>query len=173
MWYSGTIEIEKDMLSLWEMLFRLGAAIVLGAIVGLERESIGKEAGIRTNIMVAAGSALFTIAAVAAPYLIALSPENLAEVLARNSGFLAIAANVVVGIGFLGAGIIVKQGTHVRSLTTAATVWFVAAIGMLCGFGLILFAALAAIILTALLFILRNVDVDRFLKHSGTAEESK
>ena len=160
------------MLTLSEMLFRLVVAVVLGALIGLERESIGKEAGIRTDIMVAAGSALFTLAAVTVPYLIALSPQNLAEILARNSGFLAIAANVVVGIGFLGAGIIVKQGTHVRSLTTAATVWFVAAIGMLCGFGLVMFAVLSAVILTGLLFILRGVDIDRIFKHPrGTSGE--
>ncbi len=154
------------MLTLSEMLFRLVIAVVLGAFIGFERESIGKEAGIRTNIMVSAGSALFTLAAVTVPYLIALSPENLAEILARNSGFLAIAANVVVGIGFLGAGIIVKRGTHVRSLTTAATVWFAAAIGMLCGFGLVIFAVLSTVILTGLLFVLRGIDIDRFFTHS-------
>lgn len=147
------------MLALSEMLFRLAVAVALGAVIGLEREFVGKEAGFRTDIMVAAGAAIFSIVGVTIPYLIAVSPENLPEVVARNSGFLTLVGNVVVGIGFLGAGIIVKQGTHVRGLTTAATVWFAAAIGVLCGVGLIAFAVAAALTLTLLLSLLRRVRV--------------
>lgn len=141
------------------MLFRLAVAVALGALIGLEREFIGKEAGFRTDIMVAAGAAIFSIVSVSLPYLVAVSSANLPDVVARNSGFLAVIANVVVGIGFLGAGIIVKQGTHVRGLTTAATVWFAAAIGVLCGVGLITFAVISAVALTLLLSLLRNVHV--------------
>lgn len=141
------------------MLIRLAVAAVLGAIVGLEREFVGKEAGVRTNIIVATGAALFSIAGVTLPYLIATSPENLSEVIARNSGFLGLVANVVVGIGFLGAGIIVKQGVHVRGITTAATVWFMAAVGVLCGIGLLPLAAIAAVGLAVVLFVLRKFDV--------------
>lgn len=151
------------MLTLEEMILRLVIAIVLGAIVGIERELAGKEAGLRTDIMVSAGAAIFTIAGVTLPYLIALSPENLTEVIARNSGFLGLVANIVVGVGFLGAGIIVKHGMHVRGLTTAATVWFVAAIGILCGIGLLTFAAISAVGITFLLAILRKLDVGRVL----------
>ncbi len=159
------------MLSLFDMVLRLAVAILLGAVIGLERESIGKEAGVRTNIMVAAGAALFSIASVVVPYLIAVSPEHLADVLARNSGFLSLAANVVVGVGFLGAGIIVREGIHVRGLTTAATVWFVAAIGVLSGFGLIAFAAIATATLTALLFGLRNIPIGHTAgRRSGSRE---
>lgn len=147
------------MLSLQEMLFRLAVAVVLGALIGLEREFIGKEAGFRTDIMVAAGAAIFSIVGITLPYLIAVSAANLPEVIARNSGFLTLIGNVVVGIGFLGAGIIVKQGTHVRGLTTAATVWFAASIGVLCGVGLITFAVIAAVGLTLLLSVLRHVHI--------------
>lgn len=141
------------------MILRLGIAVLLGAIVGLEREIAGKEAGIRTDMMVAAGSAIFSIVGMTLPYLIALSPENLSEILARNSGFLGAVANVVVGVGFLGAGIIVKQGIHVRGLTTAATVWFAAAVGVLCGIGLWEFAGVATIGLTLLLVILKKINL--------------
>ncbi len=147
------------MLTLGEMLIRLGAAVALGAIVGFGRELVGKEAGVRTDITVAAGAALFALAGISLPYLIAVSPENLADIMARNSGFLAVVANVVLGIGFLGAGIIVKDGVRVRGVTTAATVWFVAAVGVLCGIGLLALAAIAAAALTALLFLLRAFDV--------------
>lgn len=147
------------MLTLEEMLLRLGVAIVLGAIVGLEREWAGKEAGIRTDMMVAAGAAIFSIVGMTLPYLIALSPENLEQILARNSGFLGAVANVVVGIGFLGAGIIVKQGIHVRGLTTAATVWFAAAIGVLCGIGLWQFAGISTIGVVLLLVFLRKINM--------------
>lgn len=152
------------MLTLEEMLLRLGAAILFGAIIGFERELAGKEAGVRTDIMVAAGAAIFSIVGITLPYLISLNEANLAEVLARNSGFLGAVANVVVGVGFLGAGIIVKQGIHVRGLTTAATVWFVAAIGVLAGIGLVAFAAVAACGITLLLLILRKIDLYKFIK---------
>jgi len=147
------------MLSLEAMLFRLAVAVALGALIGLERELIGKEAGFRTDIMVAAGAAIFSIISISLPYIVAVSPADLPDVIARNSGFLAVIANIVVGIGFLGAGIIVKQGVHVRGLTTAATVWFAAAIGVLCGVGLITFAVVSAIALTLLLSLLRNVHI--------------
>jgi putative Mg2+ transporter-C (MgtC) family protein len=147
-------------LTFGQMMLRLSVAVLLGAIVGAERQLVGKDAGVRTDIMVAAGAAVFSIAAVSLPYVISLDPQHLRDVLARNSGFLGLVANVVVGVGFLGAGIIVKQGTHVRGLTTAATVWFVAAIGILCGIGLIKFGIAAAIGLSLLLFVLRKIGVD-------------
>jgi putative Mg2+ transporter-C (MgtC) family protein len=150
------------MLLLDDMLLRLLAAVVFGAVVGIERELAGKEAGFRTDIMVAAGAAIFSIVSISLPYLLALSPENLAEMLARNGGFLGALSNVVVGVGFLGAGIIIRQGVHVYGLTTAATIWFVAAIGVLCGIGLWEFAGIAAVGLSALLFILRELNIPRF-----------
>jgi putative Mg2+ transporter-C (MgtC) family protein len=152
------------------MILRLAIAIVLGAIIGLERELAGKEAGLRTDIMVAAGSAIFSMVSIMLPYIIALSPENLTEVIARNSGFLGLMANIVVGVGFLGAGIIVKHGVHVKGLTTAATVWLVAAVGVLCGIGLIQFAAISAVGLTILLTILRRIDVGSLKRGGGENE---
>ncbi len=150
------------MLTLQEMLLRLGLAVILGLVIGLEREMAGKEAGLRTDMMVAAGSAIFSIVALSLPYIIATSPENLPDIIARNSGFLTVIANVVVGVGFLGAGIIVKHGVHVRGLTTAATIWFVSAIGILCGIGLTSFAIVSAIGITVILEILRRSNLHAF-----------
>ncbi len=155
------------MLTIDQMLLRLVAAVVLGFLVGLERESIGKEAGVRTDMLVAAGAAIFSIVGLMLPYIVSAETGNLADVLARNSGFLAVIANVVVGIGFLGAGIIVKQGTHVRSVTTAATIWFVAAAGVLCGVGLITFAIVATLLMLVLLIIFRNFDFAKVIEKEG------
>lgn len=149
------------MLTLEEMILRLIAAVVLGAIVGLERELVGKEAGIRTNILVAAGAAIFTMVGLNLPYLISLSEIHLLDVIARNSGFLSIIANIVVGIGFLGAGIIFRDEHRVHGLTTAAAVWFTAALGILAGVGLTIFAACAGIGLSVILFLLRNFSIIR------------
>ncbi|MDI6734529.1 MAG: MgtC/SapB family protein [Patescibacteria group bacterium] len=164
------------MLTLEDMILRLVAAVLFGAVVGLERELAGKEAGIRTDIMVASGAAIFSIVGISLPYIIADTPENIPEILARNSGFLGAVANVVVGVGFLGAGIIVKQGFHVRGLTTAATVWFVAAVGVLCGIRLIGFAGVSAVGLAFILFILRKFDMYKFVgkedEHDVDDEES-
>lgn len=151
------------MLTLGDMILRLGLAAVLGFLMGLERQFAGKEAGLRTEMMVASGAAIFSMVGIMLPYIIALSPTDLPDVIARNSGFLAVIANIVVGIGFLGAGIIVKHGVHVRGLTTAATVWFVAAIGVLCGIGLLGFAIVASVGMTALLWILRLPGINNFL----------
>ncbi|MDO8557066.1 MAG: MgtC/SapB family protein [Candidatus Jorgensenbacteria bacterium] len=147
------------MLSLEDMLIRLGVAVLLGAAIGLEREFAGKDAGIRTDVVVSAGAAIFSIIAITLPYIVSLSQSHLAEVIAGNSGFLAVIANIVVGIGFLGGGIIVRQGIHVRSLTTAATVWLVAAVGVLCGIGLLTFAAFATAGLVVILIVLRRIDM--------------
>lgn len=141
------------------MLTNFAVALILGALMGLERELAGKEAGIRTSLMVAGGAALFAILGINLPYIIAASSENLAEVIARNSGFLAVIANIVVGIGFIGAGIIIKTEERVHGLTTAAVVWATAAVGALAGVGLLQFASAAAIILVAILYLLRKLGV--------------
>lgn len=146
------------MLTTSEMIFRFLIAIILGTVIGMERESIGKEAGVRTDIMVSAGAAIFTMIALLLPYEISVSNGHLLEITARNSGFLSVIANIVVGIGFLGAGIIIHQGIHVRGLTTAASVWFVAAVGILAGLGQITFAAISVLIMTLLMIILRRID---------------
>ena len=120
---------------------RLLMASAMGAIVGLEREWRRKSAGLRTSMLICMGAALFTV----------LSPV-LAGSSATNGG--QVASNIVQGIGFLGAGIILHAKSRVLGLTSAATVWVIASVGMACGAGLYFVAAFAtAILLAALLLV--------------------
>ena len=131
-------------LSWQEALLRLALAAALGAAVGLERELREREAGLRTHLLVSLGSALFTIA----------SAYGFRDFLVEGGALVRtdptrIAAQIVTGIGFLGAGAIILQGLSVRGLTTAATLWVVAAIGLTTGAGYYS----AAVITTALVLI--------------------
>ena len=111
---------------------RLLVACLLGSIVGIEREISRKAAGLRTNLLICLGAAFFTL----------LSP-----VLAGESGANRgqVASNIVQGIGFLGAGLILHNRSRVSGLTSAATVWVVASIGMACGAGLYAPAVVATV----------------------------
>ena len=112
---------------------RLLTASILGGVVGLEREWRHKDSGLRTNILICVGSALFTILSVV---IAGDNPNNRGQ----------IASNIVQGIGFLGAGLILHTKNRVLGLTSAATVWVVAAIGMTCGAGLYIVAALSTVL---------------------------
>jgi putative Mg2+ transporter-C (MgtC) family protein len=111
------------------VLLRLSVAAALGGVIGLERELRERQAGLRTHLVVAVGSALFTIVS-AYGFREFLGAPNVARVDPTR-----IAAQIVSGIGFLGAGAIIRQGLSVRGLTTAASLWLVAAIGMAAGAG--------------------------------------
>jgi putative Mg2+ transporter-C (MgtC) family protein len=120
---------------------RLLMACAMGGAIGLEREWRHKDSGLRTNILICMGSALFTIMSVA-----------IAGDASANRG--QIASNIVQGIGFLGAGLIMHTKSRTLGLTSAATVWVVAAIGITCGASLYIVAALATLlVLIALQFI--------------------
>lgn len=120
----------------WVLIFRLFAAGLLGGLIGLEREFRAKEAGVRTHFIVALGSALFMI-------ISEFAFEGKQHDAAR------VAAQVVSGIGFIGAGVIIFQRNAVRGITTAAGLWVAAAIGLACGDGMFS-VAIAAAILTVL-----------------------
>jgi putative Mg2+ transporter-C (MgtC) family protein len=114
----------------WDDLARLGLAAVLGGAIGFERELRDREAGFRTHMLVCIGSALFTI----------VSAYGFREFLTGGDQVIRadptrIAAQIVTGIGFLGAGAIIRQGFSIRGLTTAATLWVSAAIGIAAGAG--------------------------------------
>jgi putative Mg2+ transporter-C (MgtC) family protein len=131
-------------LSTLDVIFRLTLAAVLGGAVGLEREIRDREAGLRTHLLVAVGSALFTIVSAYAWNDFTFSRAN-----GLTFDPTRIAAQIVTGVGFLGAGAIIRQGLSVRGLTTAATLWLVAAIGMASGAGYwqaALFTTVAAIV---------------------------
>lgn len=113
-----------------DFLLRLALCLVSGVLIGIERESRHKPAGISTHCFVIGGAAMFTMLSTV------IDPHSSAR----------IAAQVVSGVGFLGAGMIIKStGDKIRNLTTAASVWFAAAIGMAIGFGWYLIAAVATV----------------------------
>ena len=120
----------------WILIFRLVAAGLLGGLIGMEREFRAKEAGVRTHFIVALGSALFMI-------ISEFAFEGKQHDAAR------VAAQVVSGIGFIGAGVIIFQRNVVRGVTTAAGLWVAAAIGLACGDGMYP-VAIAATLLTVL-----------------------
>lgn len=142
------------MLTFSQLLLRLVIAMALGALMGLERELVGKEAGIRTAMMVSGGAAIFTMISIIIPFMSQVPVEDL-----KNTIPDRVISNIVVGIGFLGAGIIIKTGEHVRGLTTAALIWAAAAIGTLVGLNLIKFAVVAAVIMSGSLYILRKIGI--------------
>jgi putative Mg2+ transporter-C (MgtC) family protein len=116
-----------------KQFLELGSAFFLSALVGLEREIRHKSAGLRTYTVVGMAAALFML----------ISKYGFTDVLSSGSIVLdpsRVAAQIVTGIGFIGAGLIFVQGNRVTGITTAATVWLVTGIGMACGAGLVLLA---------------------------------
>ena len=134
----------------WDAFLRLLVAGLLGAAIGFERELRDREAGIRTHLLVSLGSALFTIVSAYGFHEFLVSGGNVVRADPSR-----IAAQIVTGIGFLGAGAIIREGLSVRGLTTAATLWVVAAIGMACGAGYYWPAAAAAVLTLFALWPLR------------------
>ena len=113
-----------------ESLLQLALAALLGGLIGFEREMREREAGLRTHLLVSLGSALFTMVGA---YGFHSFLDSGASVVRADP--TRIAAQIVTGIGFLGAGAIIRQGLSVRGLTTAATLWVVAAVGLASGAG--------------------------------------
>ena len=127
-----------------DLLLHLVLAVILGGAIGLERELKQKAAGLRTNILICAGAALFT----------ELSLASTAEFGDPSR----IAAQIVTGVGFLGAGAIIQGRGTVTGLTTAATMWLVAAIGMAVGFGALLEATGTTLLVVLVLVALRPIE---------------
>ena len=123
-----------------EMILRILMAAALGAIIGYQRERAGKSAGLRTVVLVCVGAALFTMASIYGFGAVA-DPSR-------------VAAGIVIGIGFLGAGAIMRrEGGHIEGLTTAATIWVMASIGLAAGAGLYLISAVTTAVILIILFL--------------------
>ena len=134
-------------MSVYEIIFKLALACILGAMIGLERESLNRPAGLRTYTLVCVGSALAMIVSIDI-YMQYYQTVN------ADPG--RIAAQVISGIGFLGAGTIMREGASVRGLTTAAGLWVVACIGLAVGAGLYIPAvATTILILFVLIYFIR------------------
>lgn len=136
-----------------EMLLRMGAGVVFGAVIGYEREHAGRPAGLRTHLLVSLASATFMLVSTQFTYFQQYGKDDLIAVDTSR-----IAASVVSGVGFLGAGAILRTGIGVHGLTTAASLWMVSAIGLAAGGGMYLVAGAATLVSLFGLVILRRVE---------------
>jgi len=128
-----------------QILLKIALAALLGGIIGLERELAHKEAGLRTNILIAIGAALFTV----------ISLEISRGI--NGTDPARVAAQIVTGVGFLGAGAIIQARFAVHGLTTAATIWTVAAIGMTVGVGRYFIAFIVTVSIVVILSLFRSL----------------
>lgn len=134
-----------EMLTLPVVAFRLTLGLLAGAVIGFERASRHQSAGIRTHILIAVGSTLLMLLSI-------WMPQEFMD--AKNGDPGRIAAQVVSGIGFLGAGSIIRLGNNIRGLTTAASIWVVAALGLVVGAGMYLPALIGLVLcVVALVFL--------------------
>lgn len=125
-----------------DFVLRVGLALVFGTLIGFERQQRQRMAGIRTNALVCIGSCLFVMLGILTPHEV--SPTR-------------IAAQVVTGIGFLGAGVIMRDGLNVRGMNTAATMWCVAAVGTLTGMGFVWHAGVGVLVILSANVLLRPI----------------
>ncbi len=126
------------------ILIRLAIALVLGGLIGFEREKRGQSAGLRTHILVSLGSALVMLIYLGFSHLNQFEPGR-------------VMAGVITGIGFLGAGAIIKSKEHAKGLTTAASIWICAAIGLASGCGFLNLALIATLLTLTTLILLRVI----------------
>ena len=136
------------------MILELAVAIICGGIVGVEREITGKVAGLRTSILVCLGSTIFTLVS-----------KDMASIFDGDP--TRIAAQIVTGVGFLGAGTILREfGRGITGLTTAAIIWLMAAIGMMIGIGELLLAIGVSICVVLMMFLFSRFEGWLHIKHS-------
>src|SRR5438552_18135055 len=154
--WAGSGQYHSAVPTALDLMLRLLVALILGAVVGLERERQERAAGLRTVTMVSLGSCLFTIiGAYGFP----------------NTDPSRVAAQIVTGIGFLGAGTIFLRKDLVRGLTTAATIWAVAAIGMAAGTSQYIIAVFTTLLILSVLMVLKPIE-RRFFKRPNEAQVS-
>ena len=123
----------------------IGVAVLCGGIVGFERQMRGKPAGIRTNILICLGTTIF----------VKLSTLYSGQ----NADMTRVLGQVVTGIGFLGAGVIIARGGHVKGVTSAAVIWTLAGIGAVIGFGLFIPAIALAVVTVGILTVIEFLEI--------------
>jgi putative Mg2+ transporter-C (MgtC) family protein len=136
------------------LIARLLLAAACGALLGYERERHGRSAGLRTNILVCVGAALMMVVSKYFYFAPGDYTGNITTALDPER----IAAQIVTGIGFLGAGVIIKERGGIRGLTTAATLWFNAGVGMACGGGMIILPIFCTLLGLASLTVLKSLE---------------
>ena len=151
-----------------ETAVRLGAALILGGVIGLNRELHGKPAGLRTHALVSLGAAVATI--------VVLQPMN-RDLPTDPNAIGRVVQGILTGIGFLGAGVILRDPSgHVTGLTTAATIWICAVLGIVCGLGYWSIAAITLALSACALFLGRPIErfAERLFKRreSGPTDRS-
>ena len=154
------VDMMNEALPIWQQLLfllRILAAVVCGAVIGIERSRRYKEAGVRTHIIVCAAAALFMIISKYA--FVDLSVAGSAFSGTRGADGSRIASQVVSGISFLGAGIIFRNGSNIKGLTTAAGVWATAAVGMTLGSGLYVIGFAVTIILLIIQIVMHKFTI--------------
>ena len=142
------------------ILPKVGVALLVGTLVGIEREYRGKLAGIKTNSLICAASALFTAVSL-------LMSQYGSPNASTGNDVTRIVAQIVSGIGFVGAGAIFKSASKVQGLTTAAVIWFVSALGIMIGFGLFLSSILITVATVIFLSIVSVAEKRFFRVHGG------
>jgi putative Mg2+ transporter-C (MgtC) family protein len=148
-----------DEKSVWIFMLRIAFATFCGALVGLERTKRSKEAGIRTHTIIAAASALIMIISKYGFADLALAEDGAVFAASRGVDPASIAAQIVSGISFLGAGVIFRNGNTVKGLTTAAGIWATAAIGMACGSGMYTMAIVVTLLIVAVQLLMHHFSV--------------
>lgn len=136
------------------ILFKIILAALLAFVPGMERELTGKFAGLRTHILVCTGACVYTILSL---YGFDVNSGVTGHVIVQNDP-ARIAAQVITGIGFIGAGTVMRHGSNVSGITTAATLWMCAAIGMSCGCGEYFTAIVASIVTLIVLILIRRLE---------------
>lgn len=157
--WGWTIDQDWGQLPFWDLVLRLAMATLLGGLVGLERERLDRAAGLRTHALVAVASALIMVVST---YGFPLPPEGAEGSLDPSR----IAAQVVSGIGFLGAGVIIFRDNTIRGLTTAATLWAVAGVGLAAGGGLYAPAIVGTFFMLLVQAGFKPLEYRFFAKHS-------
>ena len=143
------------------IIARIGLAALLGLLIGLDRQHLRKPAGMRTMLMVAFGACLFTLGGIRLA-----STGSSVEHGFNTDALSRVIQGVVGGIGFLGAGVILRDHGHIRGVTTAAGLWVTAGVGIACGLGAYLLAILSAVLAIAVF------TSSRFLFHEENGPES-
>ena len=142
-----------------EFSLKIGVALLAGAIIGLERQFQRKNAGLRTHSLVAVGSAIFVL----------ISTSLIDQ---QGGDPTRVIGQIITGIGFLGAGVIIHQGVSIQGLTTAATIWCSAAIGSLAAPGMYVETAVCTAVVVAVNLVFRWVDEIIARKHNGEQQQN-
>jgi len=143
-----------------EILIKLSLSLVLGLVIGIEREITNKNAGLRTHILICLGSTVFTILSIHGFTMEAL---NLSGKIQNDPA--RIAAQILTGVGFIGGGAVLRNGTNISGLTTAATIWIMSSIGMAIGAGSYELAVVTTLITFLVLVVIRKFETSFLSQH--------